>query len=55
MPTKLPKDERQRSSSIDRTTPATKQKNMSGAAADEISAEQMKRYSHTRPSDSEAD
>ena len=42
MPTKLPKDERQRSSSIDRTTPATKQKNMSGAAADEISAEQMK-------------
>ena len=41
MPTKLPKDEQQRSSSRDRTTPATKQENVPGAVADEISAEQM--------------
>ena len=41
MPNKLPKDERQQSSSSDRPTPATKQENMSGIVADEISVEQM--------------
>ena len=41
MPTKLPKGERQRSSSIKGTAPATKQENQPGAMADEISAEQM--------------
>ena len=41
MPNKLPKDERQRNSLSDRTTPATKQENMPGTVADEISAEQM--------------
>ena len=41
MADKLPKDEQQRSSPRDRTTPATKQENMPGTAADEISAEQM--------------
>ena len=41
MPNKLPKDALQRSSSNDRTTPATKQENMPGAAINEISAEQL--------------
>ena len=41
MPNKLPKDERQRSSSSDRTTSATKQENLAGTVADEISVEQM--------------
>ena len=41
MPNKRPKDERQRSVSGDRTTPATKQENVPDPVADEISVEQM--------------
>lgn len=41
MPRKLPKDELQQRSSIDRPTLATSQENRSDAPADEISAEQM--------------
>ena len=40
MPNKLPKDELQQRSSIDRPTPAANQERP-GATADEISAEQM--------------
>ena len=41
MTNKQPKDELQRSTSSDKTTPATKQEKVPSAAADEISVEQL--------------